>query len=120
MWTQALTRRISSSNSRLRLMLLKKILPPASSPIRAGLFLFRRNVPARLHAVRHSVLRERSFVLAADVRVLHPVGNGRASVRDVHAGVLDRLLARRARLEPRAVRAQPSGQAERVLRPAVT
>src|SRR5260221_1551306 len=105
MSTPTLTRRISSSNSRLRLTLLKKILPPASSPIRAGLFLFRRNVPARLHAVRHSVLRERSFVLAADILVLHPVRNGRASVPDVHAGVVDRLLARRGRIAPGGARA---------------
>src|SRR6266571_1958779 len=102
MSTPTLRRRISSSSSRLRLTLLKNILPPASliepflllasfprrrepmarrichamgSRLRgndAPLF-DRRQVPVRVHPVDHAVLAQRGLVLVADERVLHPV-----------------------------------------------
>src|SRR3954468_7816477 len=114
MSTPTLVSRISSSTSRLRPTLEKKTRPPSSLTSLRGNRL-RLGVPARVHAAGHALLRERLLVLLAQERVLHPVRNRGAALGDVHAGVVDRLLAGRAGVAPRVVRAEPRGEAERVL-----
>src|SRR5258708_18636921 len=116
MSTPTVVRRIWSSISRLRLTLLKKILPPASSLMRSrGLLRRRGDVPARVHAVRHAALLQRLRVFPADERVLHPVGNGSSALGNVDRGVVGVFLARRAGVAAGVVRAEPGGEAERVL-----
>src|SRR5205814_1779427 len=116
MSTPTLVSRISSSTSRLRPTLEKKTRPP-SSPLtslrRGGL---RRDVPAGIHAAGDAVLPERLLVLPAQVRVFHPVRDRGPALGNVHAGVVDRLLAGRAGVAAGVVRTEPGGEAERVLR----
>src|SRR5690349_18396664 len=116
MSTPTLASWISSSTSRLRSVPLKKTRPPASSATRR--LLRGLHVPPGIHAAWNAIPLQRVLVLFADVRVFHPVGDRSAAFGDVHAGVVDRLLSRHARVAPGVVRAEPGGEAQGVLRPA--
>src|SRR5262245_6708600 len=114
--TPTLSTTISSSSTSERPVEVKKMRPPwASSSVtvailsRAGEFGHHRAllIEGALHPALHAFRFQPGLVLAADEGVLHPVGDGGAALRDVHAGVVDVLLARRARLAARIVRAEP-------------
>src|SRR5690606_12675974 len=113
MSTPTLTRRISSSSSRLRPMLLKNMRPPELSLI-AGSLVVRALVPFGLHAVGHPVLPEQRLVLLADERVFHGIGDGRAALVDVDGGVVGVLLARGPGIAARVVGAEPGREPEGV------
>src|SRR6267378_8382996 len=107
--------RVFFSNVRRAASYVAEKNPPAFlAHERAGLLLCRSDVPAWVHPVRHAARRERFPVFLADVRIFHPVRDGGASLGDVHAGVIDGFLSRRAWISPVVVRAEPGGQAERV------
>src|SRR5262249_325490 len=63
-----------------------------------------------VHPVRRAVALERLGVFPGDEGVLHPIRDRRAAFGDVHAGVVDVLLARRAGFAARIVRAEPGGE----------
>src|SRR3984957_7861725 len=73
-------------------------------------------VELRVHAVGRAVALERLDVFLGDVRILHPVRDGRAAFGDVHGGVVDVLLAGRAGLAAGIVRAEPGGEPQRLFR----
>src|SRR5262249_51712589 len=130
--TPTLSTTISSSSTSERPVLLKKMRPlsfsPAimptvpPSPIRrgaacapascacelghGGAFL----VKAGLHSARHAFRLERRLVFGADEGIFHPVGDGGATLGNIHPGVIDVLLAGRARLAAPIVRAEPRRQ----------
>jgi len=96
-------RRISSSVSRLRLTLLKKILPPGSRlMLKPDYFV----VGATYHPGSSGLARRSSSAfprIPCDERVLHPVRNGKFRRRDVDRGVVGVLLARRTGVAPGVV-----------------
>src|SRR5262245_1957846 len=136
--TPTLSTTISSSSTSERPVLVKKMRPPSSSPAirktdrpsrmrpqaacvpascarelgHGGALL----VKAGLHSARHPFRLERRLVFGADEGILHPVGDGRAALGNIHPGVIDVLLAGRARLAPRIVRPEPRGQTQRLFR----
>src|SRR3954469_11048423 len=69
-----------------------------------------------LHAVLDTFAAQPLVVLRLDVRILHPIRDGAAAFGDVHRGVVDVLLAGRAGLAARIVRAEPRGQPQRLFR----
>src|SRR5262249_32959166 len=71
-----------------------------------------------LHPVLGAFALEGLAVLLCDVWIFHPVRDGRAALGNVHRGVVDVLLAGRAGLAAGVVRAEPGGQAQRLLRAA--
>src|SRR5215813_13503783 len=62
-------------------------------------------VELRIHPVLRAVAPERLGVFLGDEGVLHPVRDRRATLGEVHAGVVDVLLAQRTGFAPRIVRA---------------
>src|SRR5215472_13403368 len=72
-------------------------------------------VELRVHPVLRAVAPERLGVFLGDEGVLHPVRDRRATLGEVHAGVVDVLLARRTGFAPRIVRAEPGGEPQRLL-----
>ena len=68
-----------------------------------------------LHAALDAVRLEDLLVFLADVGVLEPVGDRGAAFLQLHAGVVDVLLAGRAGIAAGVVRAEPGGQAERLV-----
>src|SRR5690348_2121188 len=73
-------------------------------------------VELRVHAVLRPVALEDLGIFLGDEGILHPVGNRRAALGDVHSGVVDVLLAGRAGLAARIMRAEPGGEPQRLLR----
>src|SRR6476659_238006 len=136
--TPALSTTISSSSTSERPVLVKKMRPPScSSAIMATVRPSRMRpaapcaspscarelgqggallVKAGLHSARHPFRLELRLVLGADEGIFHPVGDGRAALGNIHPGVIDVLLAGRAWLAARIVRAEPRGQTQQLFR----
>src|SRR6478672_8532501 len=136
--TPALSTTISSSSTSDRPVLVKKMRPPSSSSAIMATVRPSRMRPAApcappscarelghggallvkagLHSARHPFPLERRLVLGADEGIFHPVGDSRAALGNIHPGVIDMLLAGRARLAARIVRAEPCGQTQRLFR----
>src|SRR6516164_2701072 len=78
--TPTLRTTISSSSTRERPVLEKKIRPPCASSITSGADKFwdrgALHVKGALHAARHAFRLELGFVLRTDEGILHPVWNG--------------------------------------------
>src|SRR5215470_2276907 len=97
----------SSSSPKVRPVLEKKMRPPICS-VMCG----QRNSLS---------LRQQSAVVALIIflpqkRILHVIGDRGAAFGNIHRRVVDMFLARRSRLAAGIVRAEPCGEAERVLR----
>src|SRR3954471_19935596 len=73
-------------------------------------------VELRIHAVLRAVADQRLGIFLGDERVLHPIRDGAAALRDVHAGVVGMGLAGRAGLAAGRMRPEPGRQPQRILR----
>src|SRR5690242_11341837 len=69
----------------------------------------------RPHPVLHALGAEPLLIFLADEGIFHPIGDGGAAGRNVAAGIVGVLFARRARLAAGIERTEPGGKPQRIL-----